>query len=328
MILKINNIFISFFLLLQIFLATPAPALAQSYPTKTVKIIVPWPAGGATDSLARLISSRLSEAMNQPFVIENKSGASGFIGTEYVAKSPPDGYTLLFITASTHAISPNLFKNLPYDAVKDFSPIAGVAIGSMLLVSPTNAPFNNISELISFAKSKPGEINYATYGNGTTPHLAAELFMQATGIKMTHIPYRGTGPASMAVISGEVSVYFDAITSAMPQIQSGKLKAIAYTGLQRSQLVPDVPSIAEFYPGFELSVWYGLEAPAGTPKPIVDKLNFQVNRILSTPDVFEKLQSLGLMPLMLKPDQFGNHIAQQKGKWADVVKKANIPLSE
>jgi tripartite-type tricarboxylate transporter receptor subunit TctC len=323
---KINNIFISLFLLLQIFFVTPVHA--QSYPTKTVKIIVPWPAGGATDSLARLISSRLSEAMNQSFVIENKSGASGFIGTEYVAKSAPDGYTLLFITASTHAISPNLFKNLPYDAIKDFSPIAGVAIGSMLLVSPTNAPFNSVPELISFAKSKPGELNYATYGNGTTPHLAAELFMQATGIKMTHIPYRGTGPASMAVISGEVSVYFDAITSAMPQIQSGKLKAIAYTGLQRSQLVPDIPSIAEFYPGFELSVWYGLEAPAGTPKIILDKLNFQVNRILSTPDVVEKLQSLGLMPLMLKPDQFGNHIAQQKGKWADVVKKANIPLSE
>lgn len=326
MIFKINNIFISLFLLLQIFLVTPVHA--QSYPTKTVKIIVPWPAGGATDSLARLISSRLSEAMNQSFVIENKSGASGFIGTEYVAKSAPDGYTLLFITASTHAISPNLFKNLPYDAIKDFSPIAGVAIGSMLLVSPTNAPFNNVPELISFAKSKPGELNFATYGNGTTPHLAAELFMQATGIKMTHIPYRGTGPASMAVISGEVSVYFDAITSAMPQIQSGKLKAIAYTGLQRSQLVPDIPSIAEFYPGFELSVWYGLEAPAGTPKIILDKLNLQVNRILSTPDVVEKLQSLGLMPLILKPDQFGNHIAQQKGKWADVVKKANIPLSE
>jgi tripartite-type tricarboxylate transporter receptor subunit TctC len=266
--------------------------------------------------------------MNQSFIIENKSGASGFIGTEFVAKSAPDGYTLLFITASTHAISPNLFKNLPYDAVKDFSPIAGVAIGSMLLVSPSNAPFNSVPELISFAKSKPGELNYATYGNGTTPHLAAELFMQATGIKMTHIPYRGTGPASMAVISGEVSVYFDAITSAMPQIQSGKIKAIAYTGLQRSQLVPDIPSIAEFYPGFELSVWYGLEAPAGTPKPIVDKLNAQVNRILSAPDVTEKLQSLGLMPLIFKPEQFGSHIAQQKGKWADVVKKANIPLTD
>jgi tripartite-type tricarboxylate transporter receptor subunit TctC len=266
--------------------------------------------------------------MNQSFIIENKSGASGFIGTEFAAKSAPDGYTLLFITASTHAISPNLFKNLPYDAVKDFSPIAGVAIGSMLLVSPSNAPFNSVPELISFAKSKPGELNYATYGNGTTPHLAAELFMQATGIKMMHIPYRGTGPASMAVISGEVSVYFDAITSAMPQIQSGKIKAIAYTGLQRSQLVPDIPSIAEFYPGFELSVWYGLEAPAGTPKPIVDKLNAQVNRILSAPDVTEKLQSLGLMPLILKPEQFGSHIAQQKGKWADVVKKANIPLTD
>lgn len=326
MIFKINKIAISLFLFLQLFVAMPG--FAQNYPIKPVKIIVPWPAGGATDSLARLISSRLSEAMNQSFIIENKSGASGFIGTEYVAKSIPDGYTLLFITASTHAISPNLFKNLPYDAIKDFSPIAGVAIGSMLLVSPTNAPFNSVPELISFAKSKPGELNYATYGNGTTPHLAAELFMQATGIKMTHIPYRGTGPASMAVISGEVSVYFDAITSAMPQIQSGKLKAIAYTGLQRSQLVPDIPSIAEFYPGFELSVWYGLEAPAGTPKPIVDRLNAQVNRVLSTPDVAEKLQSLGLMPLVLKPEQFGNHITQQKGKWADVVKKANIPISD
>jgi len=326
MIFTINKIIISLFVLLQVFAVTPC--FAQNYPTRAVKIIVPWPAGGATDSLARLISSRLSEAMNQSFIIENKSGASGFIGTEFAAKSAPDGYTLLFITASTHAISPNLFKNLPYDAVKDFSPIAGVAIGSMLLVSPSNAPFNSVPELISFAKSKPGELNYATYGNGTTPHLAAELFMQATGIKMTHIPYRGTGPASMAVISGEVSVYFDAITSAMPQIQSGKIKAIAYTGLQRSQLVPDIPSIAEFYPGFELSVWYGLEAPAGTPKPIADKLNAQVNRILSAPDVTEKLQSLGLMPLILKPEQFGSHIAQQKGKWADVVKKANIPLTD
>ena len=326
MISKMNKSIFLLFCLFQVFVTLPC--FAQNYPAKPVKIIVPWPAGGATDSLARLVSARLSDVMNQSFVIENKSGASGFIGTEYVAKSSPDGYTLLFITASTHAISPNLFRNLPYDPIKDFSPVAGVAIGSMLLVSPSNAPFNTVPELITYAKLKSGDLNYATYGNGTTPHLAAELFMQATGVKMTHIPYRGTGPASMAVISSEVLVYFDAITSAMPQIQSGKLKAIAYTGLQRSPLLPNIPSIAEFYPGFELSVWYGIEAPAGTPKPIVDKLNTEVNRILSTPEIAEKLQNLGLMPLLLKADQFGVHIVNQKSKWAEVVKKANIPFSD
>ena len=319
---------LAFFLLALNAVFFPVTAFAQAYPSKPIRLIVPWPAGGATDIMARLVGTKLTEMLGQPVIVENKSGASGFIGTEFVAKAPPDGYTLLLVTSSTHAISPNLFRTIPYDPINDFATISMIAMGPMLLIAPQSAPFNSVAELVALAKAKPGTLNYATYGNGTTPHLAAELFREATGTNIVHIPYRGTGPASMAVISGEVSLYFDAVTSALPQIKSGKIKALASTGLRRTTSTQDIPTIAETYPGFEASVWYGLAAPARTPRSILDKLNAQLIKILDMPDILERLVGLGLAPTATTPEQFADHIVQQKNKWGELVRKAGIQIAD
>jgi tripartite-type tricarboxylate transporter receptor subunit TctC len=306
----------------------PGAAHAQEYPSKPVRLVVPWPAGGATDVMARLVGVKLGEALGQPFVIDNKPGASGFIGTTQVAKAPADGYTLLLVTSSTHAISPNLFRSIPYDPIKDFSPIALIATGPMLLVAPPSAPFNNIAELVAQAKAKPGVLNYASYGNGTTPQLAAELFKDVTGTNIVHIPYKGTGPASTAVMTGEVSMYFDAVTSALPQVKGGKLKALGSTGPQRTASTPDVPAIAEVYPGFEASVWYALAAPASTPQAVIDKLNARVLQISKTPEFLERLVALGLTPSSSTPAQVAQYMSREKAKWGEVVKKAGIPVAD
>jgi tripartite-type tricarboxylate transporter receptor subunit TctC len=301
-------------------------AYAQEYPTKPIRLVVPWPAGGVTDVVARIVGERLGQTIGKPMVIDNKAGASGFIGTEIVAKAPPDGYTLLLVTSSTHAASPALFRKIPYDPLNDFATISQVTLAPTILVVPPSLPANSVAELVTLAKAKPGQINYASYGSGSTAHLAAELFLQATGTSMAHIPYKGAAPAVTDLIGGHVSVFFDSIPSSLPHVRSGKLKALAVTGPARTPAAPDIPTVAETYPGFEVTVWQGFQAPAGTPRAIIDKLNANIVKVMAMSDVREKLMNLGADPVSSTPEQFAQHIAREKQKWADVVKRAGIPL--
>lgn len=300
-------------------------AYGQEYPAKPIRLVVPWPAGGLTDLVARIVGERLGYVLGKPMVIDNKAGASGFIGTEIVAKAPPDGYTLLLVTSSTHAASPALFRKIPYDPINDFATISQVTLAPNILVVPPSLSANSVAELVTLAKAKPGQLDYASYGNGSTAHLAAELFLQTTGASMAHIPYKGSAAAVTDLIGGHVQVFFDTIPSSLPHVRSGKLKALAVTGPTRTPAAPDIPTVAETYPGFEVSVWQGFQAPAGTPRAIVDKLNANILKVMAMQDVRERLINLGAEPVSSTPEQFAQHIAREKQKWADVVKRAGIP---
>jgi tripartite-type tricarboxylate transporter receptor subunit TctC len=300
-------------------------AYGQEYPAKPIRLVVPWPAGGLTDLVARIVGERLGYVLGKPMVIDNKAGASGFIGTEIVAKAPPDGYTLLLVTSSTHAASPALFRKIPYDPINDFATISQVTLAPNILVVPPSLAANSVAELVTLAKAKPGQLDYASYGNGSTAHLAAELFLQTTGASMAHIPYKGSAAAVTDLIGGHVQVFFDTIPSSLPHVRSGKLKALAVTGPTRTPAAPDIPTVAETYPGFEVSVWQGFQAPAGTPRAIVDKLNANILKVMAMQDVRERLINLGAEPVSSTPEQFAQHIAREKQKWADVVKRAGIP---
>jgi tripartite-type tricarboxylate transporter receptor subunit TctC len=300
-------------------------AYGQEYPAKPIRLVVPWPAGGLTDLVARIVGERLGYVLGKPMVIDNKAGASGFIGTEIVAKAPADGYTLLLVTSSTHAASPALFRKIPYDPINDFATISQVTLAPNILVVPPSLAANSVAELVTLAKAKPGQLDYASYGNGSTAHLAAELFLQTTGASMTHIPYKGSAAAVTDLIGGHVQVFFDTIPSSLPHVRSGKLKALAVTGPTRTPAAPDIPTVAETYPGFEVSVWQGFQAPAGTPRAIVDKLNANILKVMAMQDVRERLINLGAEPVSSTPEQFAQHIAREKQKWADVVKRAGIP---
>lgn len=300
-------------------------AYGQEYPAKPIRLVVPWPAGGLTDLVARIVGERLGYVLGKPMVIDNKAGASGFIGTDIVAKAPPDGYTLLLVTSSTHAASPALFRKIPYDPINDFATISQVTLAPNILVVPPSLAANSVAELVTLAKAKPGQLDYASYGNGSTAHLAAELFLQTTGASMAHIPYKGSAAAVTDLIGGHVQVFFDTIPSSLPHVRSGKLKALAVTGPTRTPAAPDIPTVAETYPGFEVSVWQGFQAPAGTPRAIVDKLNANILKVMAMQDVRERLINLGAEPVSSTPEQFAQHIAREKQKWADVVKRAGIP---
>jgi tripartite-type tricarboxylate transporter receptor subunit TctC len=244
-----------------------------SYPNHTVKIVVPYPPGGTNDTVARLLAQRLSDKLGQPFIVENRAGASGNIGADAVARAPADGYTLLVVTMG-HTIHPSLYKNLRYDIRKDLAPVTSLTTGPALLMVNPNIGVNNLKDLIARAKADPGGLNFASAGNGSSTHLGTEYLSEEAGIKMTHIPFNGSAPAMMDVIAGNTQVVMDMMFSASPQVQSGKLKAIAQTGLKRSPAMPDVPTVAESgLPGFEVSVWNGLMAPAGTPADVIAKLN-------------------------------------------------------
>jgi len=304
------------------------PVAAQSYPTKSIRLVVPWPAGGVTDVVARIVGERLSQGMGQSIIIDNKAGATGFIGTEFVAKATPDGYTLLLITASTHAISPNLFKKVPYDPIKDFETISQVTTAPTILVTYAAFPAGSVAELVKIAKAKPGTLNYASFGNGSSAHLAAELFKQATGTDFVHIPYKGAAPAIADLMGGQVTIFFDSIPSALPHVRSGKLKGLAVTGRTRTTAAPDIPTVAETYPGFEITVWQGFGAPAGTPRAVISRLNAELVKVMTMPDVRERLVNLGADPLSTTPQEFAAHIAREKDKWAGVVKSSGITISD
>ncbi len=312
---------------------TSMAATAQTaWPTRPVKIVVPFAPGGTTDLLARAIAPDLSKAFGQQFVVENKGGAGGNLGAEQVAKSAGDGYTLLMGTVGTHGINRALYAKLPYDPFKDFAPVTLVAgVPNVLVVNAEFANANhiqNVGDFIRYAKSRPGQINMASSGNGTSIHLAGELFKSMTGTFMTHIPYRGSGPALLDLAAGNMQVMFDNLPSAMQLIKAGKLKALAVTSSQRSAALPDTPTVEEAgqLKGYEASSWFGLLAPAGTPADVVSRIQQEVAKSLATPALKERLATLGAIPSGNTPAQFAAHIEAEHKKWADVVKASGAKV--
>jgi tripartite-type tricarboxylate transporter receptor subunit TctC len=310
-------------------LATPF-AFAQStanYPAKPVRLVVPFPAGGTTDILARAVAQTLSEAWGQQVIVDNRPGAGGNIGSDLVAKSKPDGYTLLMGTVGTHAINPSLYKNMPYDHVKDFAPVILVAGVPNVLVVNLSLPVHSVPELIAYAKANPGKLNFASSGNGTSIHLSGELFKAMTGVEMTHVPYKGSAPALTDLIGGQVQLMFDNLPSSLPFIKAGKLRALAVTSGARAAALPDLPTLAESgLPGFEASSWFGVLAPAGTPRDIVAKLNGAIAGWLASPEAKEKLLAQGAIAAGGAPDDFARHIGAETSKWAKVVKASGAHI--
>ena len=310
----------------------PLPALAQSaWPSKPVRIVVPFAPAGTTDILARALAPELSRAFGQPFIIENKPGAGGNLGADLVAKSG-DGHTLLMGTVGTHAINPALYARMPYDHVKDFVPVTLVAgVPNVLVMNPAKAEalgIKSVPDLIRVAKASPGKLNMASSGNGTSIHLAGELFKTMTGTYMVHFPYRGSGPALLDLIGGNMDLMFDNLPSAMPHIKAGKIKALAVTSAERSAALPELPTVAEAGPlkGFEASSWFGLLAPAGTPAEVVNRLQQETAKALATPALKERLQAQGAVPSGMSPADFTKFIAAETKKWAAVVKASGATV--
>jgi len=309
------------------------PGLAQSgWPNKPVRIVVPFAPGGTTDILARAVAPELSKAFGQQFVVDNRAGAGGNVGADIVAKSPGDGYTLLMGTVGTHGINKALYAKLPYDPQKDFVPITLVAaVPNVMEMNADKAKalgINTVADFIKYAKANPGKLNMASSGNGTSIHLAGELFKSMTGIFMTHIPYRGSGPALLDMVAGNMDVMFDNLPSSMAQIKAGKLKALAVTSSQRSAALPDVPTVEEagHLKGFEASSWFGLLAPAGTPQDIVNRIQQEVAKSLNTPAIKEKLLAQGAIPSGNTPTEFAKLIDAEHKKWAKVVKDSGAKV--
>ena len=308
-------------------LAAPQPAAAQAYPTKPVRMVVPFPPGGSLDIAGRLIAQKLSEAWGQTVVVENKPGAGGNIGADLVAKSPPDGYTILLGALSTHAVNPNLYKTMPYDAAKDFAPITLIAVTPNVLVVNASSPVNNVKEFIAYAKANPGKLAFGSGSSGSAGHLAGELFKVETGTDAVHIPFKGGAPATQALLAGDTQFMFDNLANAMAQVKAGKLRALAVTTAQRSALVPDLPTMAEAgLPGFDISTWYGFFAPAGTPPAIVAKWNADVARVLNSPDVRAKIVADGAEPSPDTPEQFSQFISRELAKYARIIKASGAKV--
>ena len=313
---------------------SPAAQAQTAWPTKPVRIVVPFPAAGTTDILARALAPELQRVFGQPFVVENKPGAGGNLGSAEVAKAAPDGHTLLMGTVGTHAINPSLYPKMPYDAVKDFAPITLVAgVPNVLVVNPANAQkygINSVQDLARVARANPGKLNVASSGNGTSIHLAAELFKSMTGTFMVHFPYRGSGPALLDLMGGNMDLMFDNLPSSMPHIRSGKLKALAVTSAQRSSALPDVPTVEEVggpaLKGFEASSWFGLLAPAGTPSDVINRLQQETAKALASPALKERLQAQGAIPSGNTPAEFARLIDAESKKWAQVVKTSGAKV--
>ena len=303
-----------------------APASAPAYPTKPVKLVVPYPPGGPTDIVARLVAQKLSDAMGQQFIIDNRPGAGGNPGAELVARSPADGYTLVVATTA-HAINPSLFKNLGYSLSKDFAPVSQLTSGPLVIVANPQLPAKNVAELIALAKAKPGELNFASSGNGQSTHLSAELFAAMAGVKMNHIPYKGSAPALTDTMGGQTQLMFDTMLSAMPHVKAGKLKALAVTSATRSPVAPDLPTVAESgLPGYEAIAWNGLLAPAGTPPEVLARLSAELKKVLAAPDVKDKFEAQGFAASWNSPEDFGRFMSAEVDKWAKVVKTSGAKV--
>jgi tripartite-type tricarboxylate transporter receptor subunit TctC len=299
-------------------------ALAQPYPNKPVRIIVAFPAGGGTDIVARTISPKLSEALGQQVVIDNRGGASGLVGTELAARAAPDGYTLFMGTLGNLSVNPLLFPKAPFDVARDFAPLTqAVAVTFMLYVHPS-LPVKNVKELVALAKSRAGSVNYASSGSGGAPHLAAELFNSLAAVKMVHVPYKGSGPSFVDVLGGQVPLTFDILTQGMQYVKGGRLRSIATLGPARTPVLPEVPTVGETLKGYEVVNWFGMVAPAATPRDIINRLHGEIAKILRLPDIKERLISQGTDPVGSTPDEFGAFMKAETAKWARVVREANI----
>lgn len=308
-------------------LSVPLAVHAQAWPTRTtIKFVVPYPPGGASDVTARLLGAKLSESLGQAVVIENRAGANGIIALEYVARSRPDGYTILMANLGPNAINPGVYKKLPYDAIKDFAAITLTTVVPQIVVVSPAMGVKSIAELVSYAQANPGRVTFASAGNGASNHLSGELLNAMAGIKMQHIPYKGDTPSMVDVISGQVNVALPTAVAAMSLVKGGRLTAIAVTGSKRLASLPDVPTIAETLPGYEAVSWGGVMAPAGTPPEIIAKLNAEFNRILKLPDVVEKLQGLGAVIVGSTPEEFDRYVKSEIAKWGKVARDNNVTL--
>jgi tripartite-type tricarboxylate transporter receptor subunit TctC len=309
-------------MLVSCLLALAAPVHAQSYPAKPMRLVVPFPPGGPLDIMGRGIAQKLQEAWSQPMVIDNRPGAGGGIGADLVAKSPGDGYTLLMGAVSTHAINPSLYAKIPYDPHKDFVPVALVAqVPNVLVVNPA-LPVQSVKDLIAYAKANPGSLSFGSGSTGSTGHLAGELFKTMAGVDMVHIPYKGGAPAMQDLLAGQTQLMFDNLANALPQVKAGKLRAIAVTTVARAPSVPELPTIAESgLPGFDLTTWFGIFAPAGTPPEVVAKLNAEIAKALSAKDLAERLAAMGTVPPENNtPERFAAFVRSEAAKYARVVK--------
>src|SRR3954471_13107579 len=301
-------------------------ASAQNYPSHPVKVIVPYAVGGSADVYGRVLAAKLSEAMGEPFVIENRPGGGAVIGTDAVAKSAPDGYTIL-VMSNTHTVNETLIPKKPYDLMRDLAPISGINSQDLLLVAPAKLKANNLREFIALAKASPGKLNYASSGPGTPYHMAGELFKHMAGVDIVHIPHKGSDQARTAVLGQQVDLMFDAISTIVGQVHAGKLKAIATTGKNRSTVTPDVPTVAESgVPDYEAPIWLGLMVPAATPKPVIEKLNAEVAKVLQSPDIKENWAKQGAAPMPMKPDEFDRFLRADIEKWGKLVKATGMKV--
>jgi len=307
-------------------LAFSGAAAAQSdYPNRPLRLVVTVPPGGAADFIARLVGGKISESLGQPVVVENRGGAGGTIAADAVAKAAPDGYTLLQNSITTHGVGPHLYASLPYDPVRDFAPVSGLALLPLIMAVNSDLPSRNVSEFIAYTKANP--VNFASSGNGGAPHMAAELFKSVTGAPLTHVPYKGSGPAVADLVGGRVQIMFDAAPSLIAHIRGGKLRALAAASAQRNRLLPEVPTFAELgYPRIAVSLWYGVLAPAGTPAPVIRKLNTEITRALESADVRDRLQAQGAEPMPGTPEAFASFMREEMAKWAPVVRQSGIKL--
>ena len=305
-------------------LAAAAPSTAQDYPFHPIKMIVPFGAGGPTDIFTRLLAEELRKALKQPFVLENRPGAGTIIGTEAAAKSPPDGYTLLMISA-TQTTTETLVPSKPYKLLRDFVPVASLLNSELVMVVHPSVPVNTVKDFIALAKSKPGALNYASSGVGSNYHMAGELFKNLTGTNILHVPYKGSSGARNDIISGQIEMMFDSVPSMAPMIQAGRVKALGTTGKMRSAILPDVPTLSEAgVPGYEATIWIGVMAPAGTPQAIVTLLNTEINKILARADVVEAWTKQGATAMSMTPEQFGDYVQSEIDKWARVINANGI----
>ncbi|MCC6532581.1 MAG: tripartite tricarboxylate transporter substrate binding protein [Burkholderiales bacterium] len=303
-------------------------ALAQPYPSKVVRWISPWPPGGANDIFSRAIAQELTRSFGQQVIVDNRPGAAGTIGSDIVAKAPPDGYTIVLGSSPTHAIAPSLYAGLPYDPLRDFAAVTLVATVPNVLVVHPSVPARSVKELIALARARPGKLNFASAGNGTSQHLSGELFKSMAGVDMVHVPYKGTAPALTDLLAGQIELAFDNMPALLPHIRSGRLRALAVTPIKRSATAPELPTIAEAaLPGYDASVWFGAFVRAGTPREVVSKLHGEIVKALATPELKARMASLGAEVAGTGPDEFTEYWRKDIPKWAGVVKAAGVKIN-